>query len=195
MALDIILIIISSILTASAVVPYIVNIFRGKTKPRISSWIIWSVLSAVIGVAALSEGQYPTAILSLASSISSILVVIFSWENGDRQIGHFDIICLIGAISGIILWAIFSSPTIAVLAIIVTSIIGGVPTIIHSWNRPCEETELTYAMYLVGSICTLLTIADWRITSFVYPVYLVVMNAVFVSIIFFRKRVLITKKR
>ena len=195
MTLNILLIIISSIVTASAVVPYIANITKGKTKPRIISWIIWSVMALIIGVAALSEGQYATAILSLASSISSILVVIFSLENGDRQIGHFDIVCLFGAIIGITLWAVFNSPAIAVVAIIVASLMGGIPTMIHSWKKPGEETEATYVLYLVGAICTLLAVVDWRITAFAYPVYLVVVNIVFVLIIFFRKRTQISKKR
>jgi hypothetical protein len=53
--------IISSALTAFAALPYIVDIMRGRAKPRIASWGIWLVVQTVGTVSALAAGQLPTA--------------------------------------------------------------------------------------------------------------------------------------
>ena len=188
--IDIILVVISSILTLVCPIPYIIDIIKGNTKPRVVSWFVWSILTGVSFVASLIEHQYPTAVLMLCSSMATIFVVILGWKNGDKKINKIDLTCFMGVLIGIILWIIFNSPSFAVIAMIAIDFIGGVPTLIHAWHKPHEETVITFILSFFASLFTMMTIKDWRITAFAYPLFLVMINFIFVITINSRRLVL-----
>jgi hypothetical protein len=184
-----ILVIASSILSVVCFLPYFIDMVKGKTKPRIVSWFIWSVLAAVACVAALVDGHYPTAVFLLLSSLAPLAVVVFGWRlGGDRTIERLDMVCLLGALIGVVLLTIFNSPAFAVIITIIIDLVGGVPTLVHSWMRPNEETWLEFALAGIAALCMLLVVNSWEITAFVYPLYLLSINLGVMSIILFRKK-------
>lgn len=187
-----ILIILSGIMAAVSTLPYLIDVVKYKTKPRIASWITWDVMKAIAIVAAFAEHEYITATLLSISLMGTLSIVIFGWEYGDRKIESIDIFCLVGAATGIILWSVFNSPAIAVLAVIAIDSIGGIPTILHSWKNPHEETWVTYLLSFFAALLILLTVTDWRVTAFAYPMYLVVMDMTLVLVILLRR--LVTNK-
>lgn len=195
MDLTLIFIIISSILMLVSTVPYLIGIVKGRIKPRVVSWFIWVILGTIACIATFADRQYPTAIFLVCLVLGPLAVVILGWERGNRKIGRFDVICLIGAVIGIILWQMFNSPTIAVLAMIIIDIVGGLPTLRHSWNNPGEEQWITFVLASLGSFFTLLTVTDWRITAFAWPAFQLFINAEFTIVILIRRHVLSTKKR
>ena len=188
--LDIALVIISSVLTLVCPIPYIIDIIKGNTKPRVVSWLVWSVLGGISFIASLAEHQYPTAALLLCMTIADMIVVVLGWKNGDRKISKIDLTCLAGATIGIILWITFNSPSFAVVVMILTDFIGGVPTLVHVWNKPHEETVATFAISFVAAVLTMTTIKDWRITAFAYPLFIVIITFVYVVVITLRRLVL-----
>jgi hypothetical protein len=49
-------------LTTASVVPYIKDIIHGKTKPRIVSWAIWTVLLGIAAIVSFQERQMASAL-------------------------------------------------------------------------------------------------------------------------------------
>lgn len=186
--LTFILVALSSILTVAAVIPYLIEVIKGTTKPRVVSWFVWSLLTSIACAAAFVDGQYPTGILLLFASLETLSVVILGWKHGDKKIERLDIICLIGALVGLVLWLVFDSPAVAVVAMVAIDLLGGIPTLVHSWKKPHEETAITFFLSFLGATCILFLMTDWRITAFAYPLYLVVANFVFTVVIVARKR-------
>ena len=189
-----ILVVLSSVVMIAGMVPYIRDVVKGKTKPRIISWFIWTCLTGISFFASIFEKQYPTAILMLFSMLSTLSVVILGWKDRQSGVLKLDIVCLIGTIIGAILWAIFNSPSIAVIAMICIDFIGGIPTQVHCWKKPYEETKLMFIMSGVSALLTLLAIQEWKITAFAFPLFLFVINIEYVFVITFRKLYL-KKKR
>ena len=128
-----IFIIISSILTIVAVIPYIRDIIKKKTKPRIVSWFNWSLLAGISAAASYAAHQYPAAILSTFGAIECLIIVFLGFKHGDKHLELFDIGCQIGALTGLILWWIYNSPAIAIVAAILIDFIAGLPTLRHAW--------------------------------------------------------------
>ena len=188
-----ILIVASVAFIVAGITPYIIDVIKGKTKPRIVSWFIWCVLTIMAFVAALVEQRYPTAILLSFSVVSTVLVVVLGWKNGNKKVGRLDIACLISAGVGIILWQVFNSPELAVVATIAINLVGGIPTLIHSWEKPGEETWAAYLFTFFGASCTLLTISNWQITAFAFPLYLALNNLTFALVIILRQRLVVKK--
>lgn len=188
MDLRIILIILSGILAAMSSLPYLIDVVKHKTKPRIATWTTWTVMKIIACVAALIDHQYVTSILLLISLTGTLSIVILGWEFGDRKISHVDTVCLIGVVIGLILWFIFNSPAVAVLAAIVIDLIGGIPTIIHSWKNPHEETWTSFLVSFFAATFMLSTVTEWRIAAYAFPMYLVIANMSFLLLILIRRR-------
>lgn len=182
------LVIISSILTIVSVVPYIREILKGKAKPRIVSWFTWSLLTGIACAASFADKQYPSAILMFFATIETLIIVLLGFKHGDRKFGRFDITCQLAAIVGIGLWLAFNSPTIAVAAAVLIDLVGALPTIKHAWQKPGEETALTFALAGIGGLCTVLAAGNWKITAVAYPMYIFLCNVVIVAFIIGRTK-------
>lgn len=187
------LIILSGLFTVIAFIPYLVGVVKGKTKPRVVSWFIWSLLTGIGLVAALVEGQYATALLLSLATLGTLSIVILGIKFGDRKIENLDIVCLAGAAVGIIMWQVSGVPAVGVIAAIGVDFIGGVPTLIHAWKKPSEEAWITFLMSSIGSAFTLMALTDWRVTAFAFPLYLVLINLATAVIILLMRRISVDK--
>lgn len=177
------LIALSGIITIVAAVPYLIEIVRGKTKPRIVSWFTWTLLTGIACAASFADHQYATGILMLCATIEVALVVVLGFKHGDRKFERFDIVCQIAAFVGLALWLIFNSPAIAVLAAVTIDLIGSLPTFKHSWQKPHEETWITYALCGVGGGITVFIAGSWAATAIAYPLYILLVNLVMAAVI------------
>jgi len=172
------LIALSGILTITSVLPYIIEVIKGKTKPRVVSWLTWSVLTGIACVASFTDGQVPSVVLMLAATIETAAVAALGFKHGDRKFEKLDKYCLGGALVGLLLWFVFNSPAIAVLASVTVDLIGAIPTLKHSWQKPHEETWSAFALAAAGGGITVLIAGSWTPTAVAYPLYILVVNIV-----------------
>jgi hypothetical protein len=183
-----VLIVISSVLTVVAVLPYILDIIRGKTKPRLVTWFTWGLLSVITSAAAYSDGQYPAGILTTFGAAGCFAVVVLGWHHGNRKFERLDIVCQIGALAGIGLWLTFDSPALAIITTTIVDLIGAIPTIVHSWHQPHEETWITYFLSGTAALLTVFAADNWQITSLLAPAYFFIFNLILTTILLIRKK-------
>ncbi len=187
-ALRNILLAISSLLLITSIIPYLLDIVKRKTKPRVISWLNWGILGAVAGAAALADGQIPAAIISFASVIEVMSVVVLGLYYGDRHFEKIDIFCQAGAVAGLALWATLHNPLIAIIIITAVDLIAALPTYKHIWQKPHEETLASFVICGVASAITLITITTLALSGLVYPVYLFVANVCMSGLIIYRRQ-------
>lgn len=188
--MSIFLVILSNFLSIVSTFPYLVGVVKGVIKPRIITWVIWSILTGVSCIASLFEGQFITMILLIVTTVLTSSVAILGWRHGDKQIKRLDIACFVCAIIGVIVWRLTSSPSLAVIVMLIADLMGGLPTLIHSWQKPNEEEWRAFSISAVGSLCTLIAVNSFKITAFAFPLYLVVMGATYSTIIIARRKYL-----
>ncbi len=176
------LIILSSLLALGAGVPYIVDVIKGKTKPRLVSWFTWTGLMAVSATASLTQGQIPAAAFGYSIALQCLAVVVLGFRNGTREFELLDAVCLGGANLGLISLVIFHAPNLTIFLTIVTDFTGAIPTIRHAWRRPYEETMSSYVLEAIGCGITLLLANFHALTSFGVPLYLFLCDALIVEI-------------
>jgi hypothetical protein len=182
------LVLISFIIFIIGDIPYIIDILKKKTKPRIVSWAVWGTLGAISGFASLSDYQYPAAFLSFLGAVMIFIIIALGYKHGDRHFSALDIVCFIGSMCGLVLWYFSGSASLAILVVIGIDLIGTIPTVVHSWKKPHEETWITYASSAVGCVLIVMAASDWRVTSVAYPIYSIVCCVIFVWIILARKK-------
>jgi multidrug transporter EmrE-like cation transporter len=182
-------IVASSALTAAAALPYILDIVRGRARPRVASWGIWTVVQAVGTVSAFGARQLPGACYTLFCGVGCAAVVFLGWRHGSRDFGPLDAVCVALATEGVALLAVATAlPQLvplawAVAVSVATDLLAYLPTFRHAWLRPQEEPWLPYALF--GAAAALvLWVADYRIlVGVIYPMYLFAADAVMVIMI------------
>ncbi|HEY8999321.1 MAG TPA: hypothetical protein VIM53_03305 [Candidatus Saccharimonadales bacterium] len=182
------LIIISSVLTIGGIAPYLVAVAKGETKPRLVSWFTWTLLTVIGCAATIADHDWASSVLLAAASLVTLSVVVFGLRYGDRKFERFDLVCQAAALLGITLWFVFNSPLIAVLASITIDAVGAAPSLLHCWQKPHEETAITFACGSVGALATLVAAHPFRLTAIAYPIYLVLMNGSFAAVIATRRK-------
>jgi hypothetical protein len=180
-------IVISSILAIVNIVPYLRDVVRKKTKPRLVSWFNWSLLTAIASAASFASHQYAAAILALIASLETFSVTVLGFRHGDRRIEPFDLACQAGAIAGLILWGIFNSPAIAIIASLAIDFIVSLPTIKHAWLKPHEETAITYLLGGFAAVFTLLAAKNHSVAAVALPIYLIFADFLLAFVIYGRK--------
>lgn len=176
-----------SVIILLSSLPYVLAVVRRQTKPRIVSWFTWTLLLFISIAATAADHDWSAAALLLGDAVGTSAIVIAGLKYGDRHFERLDVVCQAAALVGIGLWFIFNSPLIAVVASVTIDFVGAVPSVKHCWQRPHEETALTFAMGSIGSLATLAALTPFRPTAVVYPMYLVIINGLFATIVVARR--------
>ena len=188
------LIIAGGAISVLGVLPYLRDVIRGKTKPRVVSWLTWTVLTAIATAAALSDKAYASGILTLAGTLATGSVVLAGLKYGDKHFERFDVACLVGAFVGLALWLIFGSPEIAIIATVSIDFVGAMPTLRHGWQKPNEETELAFIVSSFAAFLSLLAVDNYSVTNLAFPLYLTLMNGLIATVVVMRKKSKRSKK-
>jgi len=162
--------------------PYIIDTIKGRTKPRIVTWFNWSLLTALATAAAYSDKQYPSAVITLVDTILNMAIVFLSLRYGVKELGFFDVACQVGAITGFVLWIIFNRPLIAIIAAVGIDFMAALPTIKHAWQKPREETAVTFILSVIAAGLTLLATHRPHLSGILWPIYIICMDG-FISVL------------
>lgn len=170
-------------------------------KPVVMSWVIWTAILAIGGAAALSTGQLAAAVFTLAQSaqcgVVAVLAMCVPVEQredpyrvpvGRRRV-RLDVLCLPGAVAGLVSLAVLRAPGPAVAVCVATDVLAYVPTVAHSWGFPFSEAWSSYAWYAVSAAAALAAAAHFTVTAVAYPAYLVLAETVTTAVILTRRSV------
>jgi len=183
-----ILLTLSTIITVGAIIPYVSDILKSKTKPNVVSWFTWTLLFVLSSAAAFVAHQYPSAILSGSAALECLIVVILGLWAGEYKYSWFDGICQLGTGIGFGAWLIFNSPLIAILMSIFIDLVGSLPTIRHGWLAPYEETWITFALSGFGALLALAAVRQVSFIAVVMPIWLVLINIILTSTILISRK-------
>ena len=175
-------------LTFIGYIPYFRDIFNGKTTPHLFSWFIWILTSAIIYALQVASGAGPGAWVTLSLVIIMTSVFVASLKKGDRDIKKIDIVFLIVALLALPLWLIVKQPILSIIILTTIDLIGFLPTIRKSWNRPRSETLSFYLITTFRHSISVLALRNYNIVTALYPVAWVAANAIFSVILIIRRR-------
>jgi Na+/glutamate symporter len=82
------------------------------------------------------------------------------------------------------LWYVTAQPIVAIGLAIAADVFAAIPTIRKAWTHPETETALEYAATVISAAMGLLAIQTWRLTEFLFPVYLILLNGLILLIIY-----------
>jgi hypothetical protein len=188
MNIKIIFAILSSITAVACFIPYIRDIFKGKTKPHIYSWFIWTVLQTIGAISMFSIGAgWGIASISIGAVLCSFIFIL-SFKYGTHNIKTFDAVCLIGALIAIVFYFFLHSPIISILIITLIDFVGFLPTMRKAYEEPETETLSTYILSSFSSILALFAFSIFTFSNSVYIISLIITNSICAGIILFSRK-------
>ena len=167
---------------------YFVSIFKGKTKPHVFSWFVWGILASIAFFAQLSDkGGAGTWVTGFSAFICFIISGLALFK-GEKNITKSDWICFVAALISIPLWYFTKTPIYSVILVVIIEIIGFIPTLRKSYSKPHEEAASCYGLAAIKHVTSILALENLSITTFLYPLSLVIINTWFVLMLLQRRK-------
>lgn len=168
--------------------PYIRDIYRGKTKPHAYTWLIWTITqgTALVG---LWQGHGGLAVVAMAIGVSmSIFVIGLSFRYGTRNITRADTIILIASLLAIGVWWQLHNPLLALVMVSLIDIVGYIPSFRKTYEEPWTETSLTWGVFIITNVLIMLSLDEYNFMTLFYLVSITAANAILLSICLVRRR-------
>lgn len=165
-------------------VPYAAGIIKRTTVPNKATWIVWAVLGAVIAASYYYAGAVESAWVPIAYAFGIFVIAILSLKYGQEGWTRLDKGCLAGAALGLVLWGLTGEAVSALYLATIVDAAGSLPTIRKTYGDPKSESRAAWILFSVAAVLNLFAIREWTLSSASYPVYLVILDAVMLWLIF-----------
>lgn len=184
-----IILVLGTLLTTISFVPYIRDIIYHGVRPRLVTWLIWATLLGLMTGVSIEERQVASAVVSVVSMIGCLAVALLGWRYASRSITGLEKLTLAVAGMAIVFWLLFDRPLVVLIAALVADLVAYIPTFIHGWNDPDEESWQSYAIGAVGELLVLLAAfsAQASFVGLLYPLYAGLFGFGMVGLIFFSR--------
>lgn len=107
-----------------------------------------------------------------------IIIFILSFKYGVGGYNYLDVVCLVGAGLGLLLWWLTNNPELALYLNIFVDALGFIPTYKKAYLQPETENRLSWNLGAGSTMINLFAIDTWKLSIVLYPVYLVIFNSV-----------------
>ena len=182
---------VAGLLSIVSYIPYIRDILKLQTHPERASWLIWSVLGGIAFFSQLAKGATDSLWMTGVQTFGVILIFGFSLKYGVGGLAKRDLLALLAAGIGLLLWYITNEPAIALLIFILIDALGAALTCIKTYEKPESETLVTWTLSGTAGIFGALAVGSLNPILLVYPIYIILANyAVIVAVYLGRKQIL-----
>lgn len=179
---------VAALLSVIAVIPYIYDTLKGKTKPHLYTMIIWAIVTTLAFFGQYTAGAGPGAWTTGVTAIFTVVVLILSLKYGTDDITTFDTALLVFALLAIIPWWFTKDPTLSVVIATFIDVCAFLPTIRKTFKDPTSETLFTWIANFLRHGLALCALTTFVLATYVYPAALCFMNIVVALVILSRRK-------
>lgn len=115
--------IITVILSFVGLIPYIIDIFKNKTKPHIFTWAVWAIVTILAFLGQWQSGGGAGSWTTGVTGLITIFIAIISLKYGSRDITKSDTIIFIAALLSIIPWLLTKNPTLSIVILTIIDVL------------------------------------------------------------------------
>ncbi len=155
---------------------YAFGILKGKTKPHLYTWLIWSMVAFTVAAGQIYDGAGAGAVIAILAGFNTLAIAILSLSRGSKDITQSDKILLLGCLIAIVLWPLTKSPLWSVIIVTIIDLVGYIPTIRKSYYRPHEESIYVFAIFLVTVSLGLLALHNYTLVTMFYFIAMNIAN-------------------
>jgi hypothetical protein len=186
-------VILGAALNALGHVDYVVDTLRGRCRPSIVTWTLWSVPPGIALAAEIVADAGPQALLTFALAIGpvSVLCACAVSHTACWAMTRVDWWCGALSCATILLWMATSNARLAIGLAIMTDALAAVPTVVKAYRVPSSESTGAFGLFVAGAGVTLLTIDDWNLATCGFPVYIFGLSVLILGLLVVPRRQLV----
>lgn len=152
---------IAGVLAVVQVIPYIVSILRGHTKPERMTYFIWFAVDAIAISSYIAVGARSTIWVGLVYVCTGLTIFLLSLKYGMGGFSKLDIICLLLAVSGVAIWLTTNNALLALCFSTFASKAGYLPTIKKAYFSPETENTFSWTMCACTSLLNIFALTTF----------------------------------
>ena len=174
---------VAVVLAFVGLIPYIIDIFRNKTKPHIFTWIVWAMVTFLAFIAQWQKGAGAGSWTTGVTGILTIFIALISLKKGSRDMTTSDVVIFVTALLAMIPWLLTKDPTISVVLLTVIDALAFIPTFRKTMKDPTSETFSSYVIHAVRHSLSIVALSNYNLATYLYPGVVALCNVVVVVII------------
>jgi hypothetical protein len=159
----------SFLISFGALVIYLNNVYFGRVRPHLFTWLVWSLAAGIVAAGQYAKGAGSGMWLTAGICFFSFLRVIAAVTHGERRITRGDWICLGLCLAALALWPLLEDPVYSVSLLTVLDFAAFLPTFRKSWRKPEEEDATSFFLFGCSMTCSMLAIENYNLTTLIYP--------------------------
>ena len=167
---------------------YFIKTVQGKVKPNRVTWFLWAIVPFIAYISEISQGVGMQSLLTFMVGFNPLIIFIASFMNKNSawKISLLDIVCALLCLIGLFFWMVTKVGNFAIIFSILADAFAGIPTIIKSYRYPDSEDYKIFMLGMLSAIITLLTVKQWNLANYGFPVYIFSINLLLVMLIRFK---------
>lgn len=168
-----------------AYIPYLVDMFRGKNKPHLYTWISIFLITAVVAWLQLIGGAGVGAIPTICGVFIDAVILFYCFRFGTKDVVFMDKVCLAISIIGVISYLVFQQqPVISLIILTAAEIISFIPTFRKTRNDPYSESLPSYYLLMLKLALILVAVREYNWLTVSYSVLWLVVFVVFLACVY-----------
>ena len=175
----------ATIIAIIAYIPYLIDMFRGRNKPHLYTWISIFLITAVVAWLQLIGGAGVGAIPTFVGVGVDAVILFYCFRYGTKDVVFMDKICLSLSIVGVIAYIIFNQqPVLALVIVTCAEIISFIPTFRKTKNDPYSESLPSYYLIMLKLILILVALKEYNWLTVSYSVLWLIVFIVFLACVY-----------
>lgn len=147
-----------------------------------------ALISTIVFAGAFTAGA-GAGVWSLGvATVLVYVMVILCFKYGTKDVKPIDGIFALAALLSVIPWIMTKDPTLSVVLASFINLVSFIPAYRKTWNDPYSEPATIWGANAVKHMVSLPATSVFSVATVFYPLSIILLNAVFVSMILLRRR-------
>jgi len=180
---------VSTVLAAYCVIPYVLAILKGKTKPHQLSWLISAIMNAIAFLSQYFSGGRQSTLISLIFFVGSFIILLLSLKYGVRDTSKWDRLLFGFAVLTIIIWLATRRNDVAIWLTLLIDVFATTMIGLKVKAEPHSEDPQPWMLAGIAYTFALLSLAGKSLSIlYVRPMYGLVCNFTLMTTIYYFRR-------
>lgn len=180
--------IISAVIGVIALIPYYVDIIKGRTKPQRAAFLIFSVLATISFFGQYAEGATASLWFAFVLMASPYAILLLSIKRGVGGFARRDKISLALAVGILCVWYFTKSAALAVVLVVAVNTIAKYLVAAKVYELPYSDLLLTWVLSAIASVFAALSVGELDWILLLAPVQNAITVGIIALIIVIRRR-------
>jgi len=168
-----------------AYIPYLIDMFRGKNKPHLYTWISIFLVTSVVAYIQLIGGAGVGAIPTILGAFVDAVILFYCFRYGTKDVVFVDKVCLAISVIGVAIYFVLrSQPLISLGTVSAAEVISFIPTFRKTRNDPYSESLTSYYLLMLKLILILVALQKYNFLTASYSIMWLAIFIIFLSSVF-----------